>query len=778
MLPWLVIPFIVLWALSQLFSPDLRFEITSPRLACVVVLLGTIFWYEILLPHLSVYRARRCARIREQQLSFAIELQKLRKTATRRCRNCLTPYRDQKPGGGKFMCSYCGHVSKRPILDIPGPPGSSGILSNLIRKSGWFFNLDCPALGRGNWDGHVNPAPRHWVNGGHEQSSEEETCSRAAIFIWKLLSSVFYLTRQFYRRFLKFGSPVEDGSLDTEHEGSSKEGEHVCQESKGEKARRKAEERRLARLEKEMLEEEERNKGKKDIKVEAEKESLKPLALDGSRDGRKEESDKRRRDRKKEKDKNSSKSNSDGEDHDSRGKKETEKKREFARKNDNERQELCRIQRVNAEVVSSVMGVANKSKSFDRMKGTSLFSSRGTNGWTLFGKNSHAASVLASKSNKPVVGSADKVQWKESCSVAPDLNQPSIPKKSWHQLFTRPLALSSSSDENFGKKLDGIPEAKISDSADHKLPSHPSLNQMQCEQSLACTNDPSANGALASDSSSLTIYKSRVPLAGELGHNFGTEEAELFQDPCFVPDPTSLIGPVSESLDDFLSDPGLDFKDDLLSDPSQILRRVCDSSDVKKPSPIESPMSRLWMSRERHIGSGSCSPRSQDQSALPDNEYNNVSEQGTWQMWSSSLCKDGLDLVGGPASWLSALEQNRVTPDIITRPPAENPIATLGVMEKNILRSTFKHSDNVCIRNPGDDGMVSPFTANDPWSSRCTLFQDPWFSPLHSFPGDGENHFPHPRFHGGVAQEETFGSPNIYASGLPLDQSQAYYCPG
>lgn len=335
------------------------------------------------------------------------------------------------------MCSYCGHVSKRPILDIPGPPGRSGILSNLIRKSGWFFNLDCPALGRGNWDGHVNPAPRHWVNSGQEQSSEEETCSWAAIFIWKLISSVFYLTRQCYRRVLKLGSPLEDGSLDTEHDGSSKEGEHVFQESKGEKARRRAEEKRLARLEKEMLEEEERKQREevarlieerrklRDINVEADKESLKASALDGSRDGRKEESDKRRRDKKKERDKNSSKSNSDGEDHDSRGKKDAEKKREFERKNENERQELCKVQRMNAEVASSVMGVVHKPKSFDHMKGTSLFSSRGTNGWSLFGRNSHAATALASKSSKPLVGSADKVQRREGCAVGYVIGKPS-----------------------------------------------------------------------------------------------------------------------------------------------------------------------------------------------------------------------------------------------------------------------------------------------------------------------------------------------------------------
>ena len=70
MLPWLVLPLIFFWALSQLLPPGLRFAIPSPRLACVVVLLLTLFWYEILMPKLSVWRARRSARLRERQVGL------------------------------------------------------------------------------------------------------------------------------------------------------------------------------------------------------------------------------------------------------------------------------------------------------------------------------------------------------------------------------------------------------------------------------------------------------------------------------------------------------------------------------------------------------------------------------------------------------------------------------------------------------------------------------------------------------------------------------------
>ncbi|GLT32409.1 hypothetical protein SLA2020_070790 [Shorea laevis] len=68
MLPWLVIPLIGLWvALSQLLPPAFRFEITSTRLACVFVLLVTLFWYEVLMPQLSAGRVRRNARLREKK---------------------------------------------------------------------------------------------------------------------------------------------------------------------------------------------------------------------------------------------------------------------------------------------------------------------------------------------------------------------------------------------------------------------------------------------------------------------------------------------------------------------------------------------------------------------------------------------------------------------------------------------------------------------------------------------------------------------------------------
>ncbi|KAI9122982.1 hypothetical protein K1719_005871 [Acacia pycnantha] len=44
------------------------------------------------------------------------------------------PYRDQNPGGVRFMCSYCGHISKRPVLDLLVPPGLGISNSNIVKE--------------------------------------------------------------------------------------------------------------------------------------------------------------------------------------------------------------------------------------------------------------------------------------------------------------------------------------------------------------------------------------------------------------------------------------------------------------------------------------------------------------------------------------------------------------------------------------------------------------------------------------------------------------------
>lgn len=103
------------------------------------------------------------------------------------------------------------------------------------------------------------------------------------------------------------------------------------------------------------------------------------------------------------------------------------------------------------------------------------------------------------------------------------------------------------------------------------------------------------------------------------------EEFDNFQDPCYVLDPTSLIGPVSESLDDFQLDLGFEKS-----------RPVKAHSEVNRPSPIESPMSRLSVSS------------TQSKTNLPLEEHGGGNEK-EWQMWNSTpLCLDTLGLMGKP----------------------------------------------------------------------------------------------------------------------------------
>jgi len=444
-LPWLVIPLIGLWALSQLLPPAFRFEITSPRLACVFVLLVTLFWYEILMPQLSAWRVRRNARLRERKRFEALEMQKLRKTATRRCRNCYNPYRDQNPGGGRFMCSYCGHVSKRPALDLPPGLGisNSGIVKELVGKSGkilngkvwsengWMCGQDW--LENGNWIGGPVPGnPGNWKGnenaglfGGDEHCVTDSSYSGILFFICKILTYFFLSIRWLWRKIFRISSR-EECSSDAEHRALlAKRGENgeSLNESRGEKARRKAEEKRQARLERELLEEEERKQREevarlveerrrlRDEKAEAEKDRMRSLNPSKETNSRK-ETGKKRQEKRKDKDKGSSKSNSDVEELERRAGKESERKRDVEKKNETDRRENQKSglesgkgqSTDNAHSKNVTTNNYNRGNTgtryLDRMRGTFLSSSKAL-GFAR-GTNSSATMVKETKFNSSV----------------------------------------------------------------------------------------------------------------------------------------------------------------------------------------------------------------------------------------------------------------------------------------------------------------------------------------------------------------------------------------
>ncbi|KAL2557822.1 hypothetical protein Fot_02561 [Forsythia ovata] len=765
MLPWLVIPLIGLWALSQLLPPAFRFEITSPRLACVFVLLVTLFWYEILMPQLTAWRVRRNARLRERKRFEAIEIQKLRKTATRRCRNCLTPYRDQNPGGGKFTCSYCGHISKRPVLDLPTSLdlGSSGILKYLVGKGGMMFNGKVWSdngwicgqdwLENGNWVGGPFAAGKssYWKKngggyvGGDNHCLAEKSYSHIVIFTWKVFTSFIFSTVWLWRKIFRVSSSRDDTSTDAEQIGIlDKQGENEgnFHESRGEKARRKAEEKRQARLEKELLEEEERKQREevarlveerrrlRDEKAVDKKECRKESHPDKDRN-RKKEAEKKHQERRKERDRGSSKSNSDAEESEKRvGKESSRNKKIDGDKCEQHRNVSENVKSHSAEVGHGFKGTTMSSHNrgtsgtryLDRMKGTFLSSSKAFTGSRFLGKSANISSV--SSEHRPNVsvdhfhGSAyrkDVLQpeWVSGGSNVngddknvyhPVVTEPQpcpAPKKSWQQLFARSSDVSAPSNSNV------IGRPSVKSPTDVRSP--PQLFDGPINFGpLPPYTLPSLPFGSANSSSCLPMLSEAIfPRIGEPDQLL-PEESEIFEDPCYVPDPVSLLGPVSESLDNFELDLG--FVTDTVLEAPCAVKTTPAPSEITKPSPIQSPLSRSRFSEERHGSSffSSRTPKAQENS-------NDANDSGTWQMWNSSpLGQAGLG--GGPVSWLLPPELSRPKEDII-RPVPQKTMASLFKNDEQIHAGTHS-SQNVFLgnfQNAGTFDSSVPSFVDGPW---------------------------------------------------------------
>ncbi|OAP05113.1 hypothetical protein AXX17_AT3G46010 [Arabidopsis thaliana] len=158
-------------------------------------------------------------------------------------------------------------------------------------------------------------------------------------FACRLLTSFFMSILWLWRKIFRFSSSVGDSSLDPEQRRMlARQGENgtSCHESRVEKARRKAEEKRQARLEKEHSEEEERKQREEVARLVEERRRLRDEILEAEKCSKlsvaakekdTKEAEKKRQERRKERDRASSKSNSDGEEVDKRTRKETEQKR-------------------------------------------------------------------------------------------------------------------------------------------------------------------------------------------------------------------------------------------------------------------------------------------------------------------------------------------------------------------------------------------------------------------------------------------------------------------
>ncbi|KAH8484743.1 hypothetical protein H0E87_026488 [Populus deltoides] len=697
------------------------------------------------------------------------------------------------------MCSYCGHISKRPVLDLPVLPGigisNPGIIKDLVGKSGKILNgkawsdngWTCSQewLDNGGWAcGSIAGKSSYWrkngsgIFGGDENCLAEKSYSRVVIFSCKLLTSFFLSIRWLWRKVFRISSS-EDGSSDAGHRAMlakrREDGENY-HESRGDKARRKAEEKRQARLEKELLEEEEKKQREdvarlveerrrlRDEIMEAERDRSQTSPLSREKNSRK-DAEKKRQERRKEKDKGSSKSNSDAEELEKRAGKESDRRRDVEKKSESERREHHKsgMESVKGQNIESGHGIKNTpgsnfnrgnagSRYFDRMKGTLLSSSRAFSGGGFFGKTAYTPATIT-KENKPnssidpVHASAyrrdihppDRLSGIASLNgddrniyhpLLSETQQRTAPKKTWQQLFT----LSSPAHPSSNSNVICRPISKQAECQAQQFPAQSS--PMQCFDNPINFGLPSPFPVSAfqnvSSSTSLGFsppIEPNFPRGMEGPCDFIPEEPELFEDPCYIPDPISLLGPVSESLDNFQLDLGNGFAPDMGPGLERLyaMKNVSASPEVTKPSPIESPLSRLRTADEKNNGSNwfPTTPISQDFNTLPMNDMH-VNEKGTWQMWNSSpLGQDGLGLVGGPGSWLLPPEQNRSTKEDIILPPSQKTMASLFTKDDQILPGTY--SPRKTFLGNGQSGVFSPVIGsieNEPW------LQNTFFPPL------------------------------------------------
>ncbi|KAL8206033.1 hypothetical protein R6Q57_009584 [Mikania cordata] len=631
MLPWLVIPLIGLWLLSQFLPPAFRFEITSPRLACVLVLLATLFWYEILMPQLSSWRARRNARLKEKKRLEAIEMQKLRKIATRLCRNCKTPYRDQNPSGGKFMCSYCGHSSKRPLFDPSVSPGlePSGVIKGLVGKvwsdNNWVCGQDWLENG-GYWvNDSFTGKSSYWKknNGGFLNSGNDHFFSFLLVFVCKSLAAVFTGIVWLFRKLFRISFSEDEDSSDTDVNGVTKMGESGVNgnETRSEKARRKAEEKRQARLEREQLEEEERKQREEVARLVEERRKLRDeidkktkVSTRDKTDGK--EAERKRQERKREKDKGSSKSNSDVDELEKRASKEIERKT----KGEADYREHYKPKAV---LTNNYNKGSVGARYIDRMKGNFFPSSRTITGG-FFGKGvnanasdtrDHKSNAYFDQANKRDFVQPERVHEKLN-AYAGDQNQnrPVVfesqpcppPKRSWHQLFTRSSPPVSSPTTN----ITSIPNPNKNPQTESKSSIPSSVYPL-----TQGFDNPVSYGLPFPLSYADSTSNTHLQFSAPLEHG----KPEKYEDPCFVADPVSSIGSVSDSLENFPIDLGF--------------------------------LADVGTCEEKHADSA-VFPRTQEKTTLPLEDRDPASDKG-WQMWDSSFSPDTLGLVGGNTNWLS-----------------------------------------------------------------------------------------------------------------------------
>lgn len=345
--------------------------------------------------------------------------------------------------------------------------------------------------------------------------------------------------------------------------------------------------------------------------------------------------------------------------------------------------------------------------------------------------------------------------------VVTELQPPSVPKKSWHQLFSRSSAVPQPANSNVISRPNGQPQAQVQSPplAGHSFPAQSYANPIEFGLPSLFTLPTFPTVSTSTGFVPPLTPKAMFSRFGEGRRDFLPDESEMFGDPCYVPDPVSLLGPVSESLNNFQLDLCTGFSTDMGSQKPRSLKNISAPAECSRPSPIESPMSRV-----QHAST----VKTQNMYPSPIGGLSNANAGGTWQMWSTStLGQDGLGLVGGSASWLLSPDLNSSNKEDLVHPMSHKTMASLFTKNGQAVTSTCS-PQNVVLGNCQNGGT---FVASVPGG---TL--DPWLPQTLVGTGPGmENNFPRTSPEEASQNDMIYGSPRAYTTNYQAALSPANF---
>lgn len=285
-------------------------------------------------------------------------------------------------------------------------------------------------------------------------------------------------------------------------------------------------------------------------------------------------------------------------------------------------------------------------------------------------ENVHGGSVEAGKPAMNGMGKNPGTAFPQSPVIA-DLQMASkatIQTKSWQELFSSTSnSLSAPSSSDTGIQLDWQHPAETG-TVPASLEADPmgsSPNSICFGSSAPVTLGPSSTPSVFSNSVLISVSAAEsvnssgtyslpdsLPLVNSV-----TGKTDTFEDPSYVPDPVSLLGPISESLDTFPLDLGTGLSSDTVRSgvPSAGYGPI--SAPVNKPASAECHLSELLPSgivdEVRYAGDQLPSiTQPWDLPSLSLDGPNRASEQGEWQMWDTpqvGQCEIGI--LGETSNW-------------------------------------------------------------------------------------------------------------------------------